>query len=85
MITIRKHCAIIDDEYQAEVEKRNIVKKIRVLIVDDCSAVRDGLQSILRAYPNIEVVGEAEDGIEGLAMANPSIPSSASPTTSMLG
>ncbi len=45
------------------------MKKIRVLIVDDCSAVRDGLQSILRAYPDIEVVGEAEDGVEGLAKA----------------
>ena len=43
--------------------------KITVLVVDDSSAVRDGLQSILRAYPDIEVVGEATDGVESIARA----------------
>ena len=47
-------------------KKRGRVEKIRVLIVDDSSAVRDGLQSILRAHPEIEVVGEAADGLEAM-------------------
>ncbi|MFQ5872902.1 MAG: response regulator transcription factor [Dehalococcoidia bacterium] len=43
--------------------------KIRVLIVDDSSVVRDGLQSILGADPNIEVVGHAADGLEAISKA----------------
>jgi DNA-binding NarL/FixJ family response regulator len=36
--------------------------KIRVLLVEDHTLVRQGLRSALEAYPNIEVVGEARDG-----------------------
>ena len=36
--------------------------KIRVLIVDDHKIVRVGLRGILQLEPDIEVVGEAEDG-----------------------
>jgi DNA-binding NarL/FixJ family response regulator len=43
------------------------LEKFRVLIVDDCSVVRDGLQSILQAASDIEVVGEAGDGCDALA------------------
>ncbi len=35
------------------------MKKIKVLIVDDNTAVRDGLCSILSAHADIEVVGKA--------------------------
>jgi DNA-binding NarL/FixJ family response regulator len=45
------------------------VDKLRLLIVDDSPAIRDGLQSILRAYPDVEVVGEAADGLEAMAKA----------------
>ena len=38
------------------------VHRIRVLLVDDHSLVRQGLRSTLEAYSNIEVVGEAGDG-----------------------
>ena len=35
---------------------------IRILLVDDQSIVREGLASLLQTKPNIEVVGEAENG-----------------------
>lgn len=41
--------------------------KIKVLIVDDCPIVRDGLRSILKAFPDINVVGEAVNGRQAIA------------------
>jgi DNA-binding NarL/FixJ family response regulator len=35
---------------------------IRVLIVDDQVLIRDGLRSLLSAQPDLQVVGDAEDG-----------------------
>jgi DNA-binding NarL/FixJ family response regulator len=43
--------------------------KIRVLIVDDHAVVRTGLRTFFDLQPDIEVVGEAADGSEGVAMA----------------
>ena len=42
---------------------------IRVLVADDQELVRTGLSMILGAQPDIEVVGQAVDGREALAMA----------------
>jgi DNA-binding NarL/FixJ family response regulator len=42
-------------------------KKIRILIVDDHAMFRRIVSSILKPYPNIEVVGEASDGDEAVA------------------
>ena len=42
---------------------------IRVLLADDQSLVRAGFRMILRAEPDIEVVGEAADGREAVAQA----------------
>jgi DNA-binding NarL/FixJ family response regulator len=42
---------------------------IRVLIVDDHQVVRAGLRVFLDLLDDIEVVGEATDGSEGVAMA----------------
>jgi DNA-binding NarL/FixJ family response regulator len=42
---------------------------IRVLLADDQTLVRSGFRMILRAEPGIEVVGEAADGAEAIAMA----------------
>ncbi|MCH8807012.1 MAG: chemotaxis response regulator protein-glutamate methylesterase [Planctomycetes bacterium] len=39
---------------------------VRVLVVDDSPFVRRAVQSALRSHPQIEVVGTAGDGIEGL-------------------
>jgi DNA-binding NarL/FixJ family response regulator len=42
---------------------------IRVLIVDDQALIRGGFRLILEAQADIEVVGEASDGREGLKHA----------------
>ena len=39
---------------------------IKVLIVDDEHLVRGGLKMILNAQPDIDVVGEAEDGVQAV-------------------
>lgn len=44
------------------------MKKIRVLLADDHEMIRSGLRSLLVAEADLEVVGEAEDGREALAM-----------------
>ncbi len=52
------------------------MKKIRVLIAEDHTIVRQGLCALLRSEPDIEVVGEASDGSEAVEMAerlNPDI------------
>jgi DNA-binding NarL/FixJ family response regulator len=41
---------------------------IRVLLVDDQSLLRLGFRMVLEAQPDIEVVGEAGDGAQGVAM-----------------
>ena len=41
---------------------------IRLLIVDDHPVVRDGLRGMLAGDPDLEVVGEAEDGAEALRL-----------------
>jgi DNA-binding NarL/FixJ family response regulator len=45
------------------------VAPLRVLIADDQDIVRAGLRMILDAQPGIEVVGEAGDGREAIALA----------------
>ncbi|MBN2462489.1 MAG: response regulator transcription factor [Dehalococcoidia bacterium] len=42
------------------------MKKIKVLIVDDHTLVRDGIQALLELVADIEVVGEATNGKEAL-------------------
>lgn len=42
---------------------------IRILLVDDHSVVRQGLKMFLGLDPDFEVVGEAENGAEGVKMA----------------
>ncbi|MDV9190388.1 response regulator transcription factor [Streptomyces sp. SR27] len=44
-------------------------KQIRVLLVDDHQVVRRGLRTFLEIQDDIEVVGEASDGAEGVARA----------------
>jgi DNA-binding NarL/FixJ family response regulator len=41
---------------------------IRVLLVDDQQIIRQGLQSLLDAKPDLQVVGEAENGQEAISV-----------------
>lgn len=45
------------------------MKKIRILVVEDQTVVREGLVAILSFQPDIEVVGEADDGIMAVEVA----------------
>ena len=47
---------------------------IRVLLVDDQALVRAGFKALLDAQDDIEVVGEAADGAEGVALAAEHVP-----------
>lgn len=42
------------------------MKRIRVLIVDDHTLIRDGIRALLSLVADIEVVGEASNGAEAL-------------------
>src|SRR5207244_1442976 len=47
---------------------------IRVLLADDQTLIRRRLRSLLDSEPDIEVVGEAGDGGEAVALARPQSP-----------
>ena len=45
------------------------MNKIRILVVEDHHIVREGVVAILSLQPDMEVVGEARDGIEAVQVA----------------
>jgi two-component system response regulator NreC len=49
--------------------ERNVVEKIRLLVADDHPVVRAGLRTLLGAQPDMEVVGEVEDGTAAIEQA----------------
>lgn len=49
-------------------------RRIKVLIVDDHSVVRDGIQSVLGLQKDIEVIGEAENGKEAIEKVGQLLP-----------
>jgi DNA-binding NarL/FixJ family response regulator len=46
------------------------MEKIRVIIADDHAVVREGTRHILEQEEDIEVVGEARDGVEAVALTD---------------
>jgi NarL family two-component system response regulator LiaR len=44
------------------------MRKIRVMVVDDHDVVREGITGFLRAFDDMELVGEARDGEEAIAL-----------------
>ncbi|HUV40477.1 MAG TPA: response regulator transcription factor [Sedimentisphaerales bacterium] len=47
---------------------------IRILLVDDHGVIREGLRSLLEKQPDIEVVGEAEDGRKAVELVRELLP-----------
>jgi DNA-binding NarL/FixJ family response regulator len=50
------------------------LKRIRVLLADDHKLVRAGFRSLLQELPDVEIVGEAADGAEAIALALTCLP-----------
>ncbi len=50
------------------------MKKIRILVVEDQNVVRDGIIAILSFQPDVEVVGQAEDGLQAVEVARATKP-----------
>ncbi|HEU5231037.1 MAG TPA: response regulator transcription factor [Ktedonobacteraceae bacterium] len=50
-------------------EQETSQKKIRILLADDHTILRAGLKMMLNAQPDMEIVGEAQDGRQSIAEA----------------
>jgi two-component system, NarL family, response regulator LiaR len=50
----------------SKVTKEN--SPIRVLVVDDHAIIRKGIRAVLEIVPDIEMVGEAEDGLQAVQL-----------------
>jgi len=48
----------------------NDLQKIQVMLVDDHNVVRSGLATFLRAYEDMELVGEAKNGVEAVNLCH---------------
>jgi DNA-binding NarL/FixJ family response regulator len=48
--------------------------RIRILVVDDHHVVRQGLVALLKIMPEIEVVGEASDGLQAIELHRSLLP-----------
>jgi DNA-binding NarL/FixJ family response regulator len=44
-------------------------KKTRILLADDHSVVRSGFRALLNSQPDLEVIGEASDGLDAVEQA----------------
>jgi two-component system, NarL family, response regulator LiaR len=49
-------------------------EKITILIADDHALVRQGVHAFLETQPDLEVIGEAENGAQAVELARQSIP-----------
>ena len=49
-------------------EKKNAQKPIRVLVADDHAIIRKGIRAVLELVPDMELVGEAENGVEAVRL-----------------
>ena len=47
---------------------------IKILLADDHGIIREGLRSLLEKQPDIEVIGEAQDGRKAVALAQELLP-----------
>src|SRR5690242_8874685 len=59
----------ISPSTQPASEQEAAQKKIRILLADDHTILRAGLKMMLNAQPDMEIVGEAQDGRQSIAEA----------------
>jgi DNA-binding NarL/FixJ family response regulator len=45
------------------------MSKIRILVADDHELIRKGLRKILKGQPDLEIVAEAQDGLQAVELA----------------
>ena len=45
-----------------------MTERIRILIADDHAVVRHGLRALIATEPDLELVGEAADGVEAVEL-----------------
>jgi DNA-binding NarL/FixJ family response regulator len=64
-------CRILKSEPEFDIEH---MRKIRVLLADDHTVVRQGLRALLAAEDDIEIVGEAENGRQALQLVKKLLP-----------
>ena len=55
-------------------DEATVARCIRVLLADDHSVIRAGTRRILEDEPDLQVVGEAGDGVEAISMAGATLP-----------
>ena len=73
-------CRAVSEELQKRVNEKTARTAppqkagITVLLVDDHAMVRQGLRSVMEAFPNIEIVGEASNGNEAIKLVERSRP-----------
>jgi DNA-binding NarL/FixJ family response regulator len=48
--------------------KQRVERRVRILIADDRPTTRQGLRALLALLPQVEVIGEAADGRESVAL-----------------
>jgi len=60
---------ICRSQWYLQIERIEIVKKLRILMADDHVVMRTGLRVLLERQANLEVVGEAANGRETIELA----------------
>jgi DNA-binding NarL/FixJ family response regulator len=60
--------------YNLSKNEKNIAQRIKVLLADDHTVVREGLRALLMAEPDMEIVGEAENGRQAIQLTKQHLP-----------
>jgi PAS domain S-box-containing protein len=66
--TIGPQPSAVSSENASRITGHESRSPIRVLLVDDHAMMRQGLRSVLDAYADVDVVGEAGDGLEAVTL-----------------
>jgi DNA-binding NarL/FixJ family response regulator len=57
-----------------KVGKKNPAKKLRIILADDHTILRQGLNALIDSQPDMEVVAEAANGVEAIEKAKQQMP-----------